>query len=314
MATSSPVRPRRTRRLSRAVALALVLLAFLGPIMLMIVAALRRNQDIFRYGGALSWRTFLPSPATFDNLLAAAQLPGFITQLGNTVVLGIVQSTLTVILSVLAAFPLARMRFRGRGVVFYAILATMFVPFEALVVPLFLIVRDQGLLDSFWGLLLPWVASPVGVFLLRVVLRRGSLAIPSGLRGVLGTFTSTQPVGNTSSRMPSSVKSRKNAEDFFGQAIHSAPSSFILAVVPAKFFFNAAALAQNRMASAVFATSLVFKRASGGSGSNNPAAPFGASISVNVPPSFKPIFFGSGVPLYPTLVAITFPFPRRECG
>lgn len=167
MATSSPVRPRRTRRLSRAVALALVLLAFLGPIMLMIVAALRRNQDIFRYGGALSWRTFLPSPATFDNLLAAAQLPGFITQLGNTVVLGIVQSTLTVILSVLAAFPLARMRFRGRGVVFYAVLATMFVPFEALVVPLFLIVRDQGLLDSFWGLLLPWVASPVGVFLLR---------------------------------------------------------------------------------------------------------------------------------------------------
>lgn len=173
MATDAPSRESTThsnahhRRDLPGFAKVFVFILFLGPILLMVAAALRNNQDIFRYGGSLSWRTFIPWPITGDNFRAAAEHPGFLLQLWNTVFLGVVQSTLTVVLAVLAAFPLSRMRFLGRGAVFYAILATMFIPFEAMVVPLFLITRDQGLLDSFWGLLLPWLASPVAIFLLR---------------------------------------------------------------------------------------------------------------------------------------------------
>jgi len=145
----------------------LLLLTFLLPIYLAVVSAFRPNGDIFRYGGTLSWRTFVPVPLTLENFAAALNLPNFPIQIANTVVLAVVQATATVALALLAAFALARIRFRGRGGIFYLILATMFLPFEALAAPLFLIVKGMGQLNSFAGLLLPWVAAPIVIFILR---------------------------------------------------------------------------------------------------------------------------------------------------
>ncbi|MBK8021839.1 MAG: hypothetical protein IPK19_10550 [Chloroflexi bacterium] len=68
---------------------------------------------------------------------------------------------MTVIVAAVAAFPLARMRFAGRNLIFFAILATMFVPFEALVVPLFLINKSMRMLNNFWGLMLPGSPAPL---------------------------------------------------------------------------------------------------------------------------------------------------------
>jgi ABC-type glycerol-3-phosphate transport system permease component len=145
----------------------LLLLLFLLPLYLAVVSAFRPNADIFKYGGTLSWQTFAPVPFTTSNFSDALSLPNFPRQIANTAVLAIVQSTATVVLALLAAFALARIQFRGRGAIFYLILATMFLPFEALAAPLFLIVKDLGQLNSFWGLLLPWVAAPVAIFILR---------------------------------------------------------------------------------------------------------------------------------------------------
>jgi len=145
----------------------LVLTVFLGPIFLAVVNSLRANADIFRYGGSLSIRNFIPIPAILSNFSSALRLPNFTQQLLNSLVLGVVQSTATVVLALLAALALARIRFRFRGAVFYAILATMFLPFEALAAPIFLVVKNLGQLDSFWGLLLPWVAAPIAIFTLR---------------------------------------------------------------------------------------------------------------------------------------------------
>jgi len=145
----------------------LLLLLFLLPIYLAVVSAFRPNVDIFRYGGTLSWQTFFPFPFTTANFQEALALPNFPIQILNTAVLALVQATATVALALLAAFALARIQFRFRGVIFYLILITMFLPFEALAAPLFLIVKDLGQLNSFWGLLLPWVAAPIAIFILR---------------------------------------------------------------------------------------------------------------------------------------------------
>lgn len=144
-----------------------LLLLFLLPIYLAVVSSFRPNGDIFRFGGSLSWHTFVPFPFTLSNFQTALGLPNFTIQMVNTAVLALVQATATVAIALLAAFALARIRFRGRGLVFYLILATMFLPFEALAAPLFLIVKDLGQLNSFWGLLLPWVAAPIAIFILR---------------------------------------------------------------------------------------------------------------------------------------------------
>lgn len=140
---------------------------FLFPLMLAFISAFRPDQEMFRYSGQLSIYTFLPYEPTLDNIQEMVIRPNFLQQLANTLFVGVVQSTLTVIVAAVAAFPLARMRFAGRDVVFFAILATMFVPFEALVVPLFLITKSMRMLNNFWGLMLPWIASPVAVFLMR---------------------------------------------------------------------------------------------------------------------------------------------------
>ena len=138
----------------------LIGVVFLGPMLLALESAFRRNADIFKYSGTLTLRTFLPIPFTFTDFGSAVHQPQFLQQVLNTLVLGLVQSSLTVALALLAAFALARLKFPGRGVVFYLLIATMFIPLEAMAVPLFLVVKNLGQLNSFWGLLLPWVAGP----------------------------------------------------------------------------------------------------------------------------------------------------------
>lgn len=149
--------------LSRLVLMAL----FLTPIYLMIVSAFRPDLEMYRYGGKLSLYTLLPHTPIIDNILEVLQRPYFLRQIANTLVLGVVQSTLTVILGVLAAFPLARMKFFGRDAIFFSLLATIFVPFEVIVVPLFMVVRSLAMLDSYQALLIPWIASPVAIYILR---------------------------------------------------------------------------------------------------------------------------------------------------
>jgi ABC-type glycerol-3-phosphate transport system permease component len=170
----------------------LLLTMFLLPLWLGLAAAFRPDGETFRYGAELSWRIFFPTDPTLENFRAVIERENLVRQILNTYLVGFVQPTLTVALATLAAFPLSRMRFRGREALFFAILATMFVPFEAVVVPMFLVVRDLGLLDSFWGLVLPWVASPLAVFLLRQAMQEvpreldeAAMVDGAGLLGVL---------------------------------------------------------------------------------------------------------------------------------
>jgi ABC-type glycerol-3-phosphate transport system permease component len=145
----------------------LVLLVFLLPFTMGLVAAFRPPGEIFRYGIDLSIHTLIPVKPTLDNFRAALQRPHFVRQILNTLAVGLVQPTVTAVLALFAAFALARMEFRGRDLIFIAVLATLFIPFEAIVVPMFLVVRDLGMQGTFAGLVLPWIASPLAVFLLR---------------------------------------------------------------------------------------------------------------------------------------------------
>jgi len=166
--------------------------AFLLPLWLGLAAAFRPEGETFRYGAELSWRILFPADPTLENFRAAVERDHLVRQVFNTYLVGLVQPTLTVALATLAAFPLARMRFVGREAVFFAVLATLFVPFEAVVIPMFLVVRDLGMLDSFRGLVLPWIASPLAVFLMRQAmlevpkeLDEAALIDGAGLWGIL---------------------------------------------------------------------------------------------------------------------------------
>ena len=81
--------------------------------------------------------------------------------------LGLAVATLQLTTSAMAAYAFSRLPFPGRGFVFALYLATMMIPIQVLIVPLFVQMRDLGLVDTYLGVLLPGVASAFGVFLLR---------------------------------------------------------------------------------------------------------------------------------------------------
>ena len=72
-----------------------------------------------------------------------------------------------VVTSALAAYAFARLRFRGRDVLFYIYLGTLIIPPQVTVIPQFLIVRELGWVDSYAGLIIPQAFTAFGVFLLR---------------------------------------------------------------------------------------------------------------------------------------------------
>lgn len=87
--------------------------------------------------------------------------------LANSVGVAVVSTFLQVITSAMAAYVFARFDFRGKGLVFGLYLATLMIPLQVLIVPLFIEVSRMGLQDTYAALVLPLIASPFGVFLLR---------------------------------------------------------------------------------------------------------------------------------------------------
>lgn len=109
-----------------------------------------------------------PSNPQWSNYAEVLSDPKNLTYLRNTLILVVFNTVGTLISSSIVAYPLARMRFRGRNTVFTIIILTMMVPSATLVVPEYLMFRVFGMLDSFWPLILPsFFAQPYNVFLFR---------------------------------------------------------------------------------------------------------------------------------------------------
>jgi alpha-1,4-digalacturonate transport system permease protein len=101
----------------------------------------------------------------------------FVTYLRNSVFVTVVATLLTLLTNSMAAFALSKYRFRGRDAVLLVIVGTLMVPLSVILVPLYSVVRSVGLLDSLWGVILPTIATPTGVFMLRQYM----LTIPDDL-------------------------------------------------------------------------------------------------------------------------------------
>ncbi len=67
----------------------------------------------------------------------------------------------------LAGYAFARLEFQGRDVLFWVVLATMMIPIQAVVIPVFIFLRNMGLVDTLWSLILPAIPTAFGTFLLR---------------------------------------------------------------------------------------------------------------------------------------------------
>ena len=87
---------------------------------------------------------------------------------GNTVLYAVVGGGGATALAALAGYGFARFRFRGYRVLFYLVIAALLVPITAITLPLYLSYAKVGLINSIWGMVLPSMVSPVGVYLMKV--------------------------------------------------------------------------------------------------------------------------------------------------
>ena len=112
-----------------------------------------------------------------DNYTALFDRFNFALYFWNSVFITVVATIITVIFNSMAAFALAKYKFRGRTTVFILIIATLMIPPTINLVPIYLVVSQLGLVNSPWGVIWPAVATPTGVFLLRQYM----LTIPDDL-------------------------------------------------------------------------------------------------------------------------------------
>jgi alpha-1,4-digalacturonate transport system permease protein len=104
-----------------------------------------------------SWSNYLDPFLRFD----------FLNYTKNSVFVTAIATLITLLTNSMAAFALSKYEFRGRGFVVVLIIATLMIPLSVILVPLYSIVSGVGLINSLWGVILPTVATPTGVFLLR---------------------------------------------------------------------------------------------------------------------------------------------------
>lgn len=161
--------------------LILILVSFLSifPFLWLISTALKGvDENIFQYPPV-----FFPESPTFDNFVGVFHQIPFLLYFFNSMIVAGFTVILNLIFSALAAYPLARMDFKGKNVTFYLILATIMVPFQAIMLPVYLIVIKLNMVDTvndvmgYLGLILPFAVNAFGIFLMR----QAFLAIPKEL-------------------------------------------------------------------------------------------------------------------------------------
>jgi multiple sugar transport system permease protein len=137
-------------------------MVFLFPFYYMLVGSLQAESDT-SVGGA-----FPAGGWTLENYAAINERVDLLGSLVNSGIFtgGVILAT--VVFGVLAGYALARLHFRGRGTLFAAMLLVQLVPFQLLIIPLYvMIVRSYGLADSYLGMILPFAISSTAVFIFR---------------------------------------------------------------------------------------------------------------------------------------------------
>jgi multiple sugar transport system permease protein len=157
------------------VLLSLLAVIFVFPFVWSFLTSVKPESEVFTQGMTL------PSVWRFDNYLRAVESYDLLRYLFNSTLVSVIVALAHLILASTAGYAFARLHFPGRDILFFAVVATLMVPSQATLVPLFILVKHWpllggnniqgvggfGMLDSYWGLTVPLFAAAYGTFLLR---------------------------------------------------------------------------------------------------------------------------------------------------
>lgn len=146
---------------------ACIAVVFLYPLFVMLAQSLKTGEEAARVPPTLFPESI--STQTYTNLGKNEFGISILQALGNSAIVSISTTVLTVALATLAGYGFAKLRFRGSNLVFFVMLVAFMVPFQTIITPLYLVLRDMGLQGSLFGLILVLTTFnlPFAIFLMR---------------------------------------------------------------------------------------------------------------------------------------------------
>jgi multiple sugar transport system permease protein len=130
------------------------------PLFWMLSISFKTPTEVFQ-------SNLLPKSPSWDNFVYVLTEVPFLRYLGNSLLVSGVITVLALFFHTMAGYALARMHFPGRETIFIAIFSTFLVSLPVIIVPLFIMVRSMGLLNSYAGIIIPAIFNAFGIFLLR---------------------------------------------------------------------------------------------------------------------------------------------------
>jgi multiple sugar transport system permease protein len=163
LATGPVDRGSRRLRPGRVIAWTLLFLGglvMLTPLLFMFSTSLKYASDVYDL-------RLIPADPTLDNYVTVLSDGRFFRWFVNSIAIATVVTLSNVFFDSLVGYTLAKFEFRGRYLVFVAILSTLMIPTEMLVIPWYIMARNFGWLDTYWGIMFPGMMTAFGTFLMK---------------------------------------------------------------------------------------------------------------------------------------------------
>ena len=160
--TKSAVRRQHAGRALTYSFLAAVAIIYLFPFLIAIATSFKTEPNATANPLSLA-----PSPPTTSAFHQLYKDQDFLLWVKNSLIVTLSVTFLRVFLDSLAGYALARLRFRGRGAAFATIVAVMAVPGVVLLIPKFLMIRQLGIYNTYWGMIIPLLVDAAGVFIMK---------------------------------------------------------------------------------------------------------------------------------------------------
>jgi putative chitobiose transport system permease protein len=140
-----------------------IALAMLFPLLWLFGTSLKSpTEDIFSFPPRI-----FPAQPTLENFFKVWQNYPFGQYLFNSTLVAVLTVSINLLFCSLAAYPLARLNFRGRDAILAVVISTIMIPFQIVMIPLYILTVQLGLRNTYVGVILPTLASAFGIFLLR---------------------------------------------------------------------------------------------------------------------------------------------------
>lgn len=142
--------------------LVLVALGMIFPMVWMLLLSVREYPE--QYG---SLPDIVAAPTVMTNYVDALRSDNFLGYFVNSLIVAVCVTAGNVVFCLWSGYAFARKRFRGKAVLFATILGVLVIPQQVIMIPLYRLMAEIGWLNTYWALIVPWLVTPFGIFLVR---------------------------------------------------------------------------------------------------------------------------------------------------